>query len=136
MIKALQFILLFDKLRLINVHLDNLLGTFMKAIYEAFKVNLIDVDDYERTAKYSQNQFLYQRVQVIAFRKKVDKLGMATAGLIFDLILLGVKSNLRSNKKYSPKQWVKLGNKYQLIDRLRFTLLTLGIVDIFFYVLH
>lgn len=53
MIKALQFILLFDKLRLINVKLDNLLGTFMTAIYEAFKVNLINVDDYEETAKYS-----------------------------------------------------------------------------------
>lgn len=61
---------------------------------------------------------------------------MSTAGMIFDFILIFLKRRLRSKKKYSAKQWVSLANKYQLIDRLRFTLLTLGVIDIFFYCLH
>lgn len=111
-IKALQFILLFDKLRFINVKLDNLLGIFMDAIYKAFNVNLIDVDDYELTAKYSNNQFLLQRVQVFAYRKKIDKLIFGTICFILDFILFSIKKLLKAQKNSDPKKWVKLASKY------------------------
>jgi hypothetical protein len=59
MMKAIQFILLFDKLRLINVYYDNLLGVFMESIVEAFKARLINIDDFEDSAKVSANMFQF-----------------------------------------------------------------------------
>lgn len=136
-IKALQFILLFDKLRFIHVKLDNILGVFMNSIYEAFKVNIIDIDDYERTAKYNHDEFLHQRVQVIAYRKKIDKLVMGTIGLIFDLVLLSLQRIFfKRPKSNSARKWVRIAKVYQLVDRVRLALLTLFVVDVVFYCLH
>jgi hypothetical protein len=57
LVKAIQIIVLFDKLRLINVRFDGLLGYFLEKIFQAFDSNIISKDDYVQTAKPAWNKF-------------------------------------------------------------------------------
>lgn len=88
MVKAIQIIVLFDKLRLVNVNFeDGLLGYFLKKVFSAFDSNLIHVDDYTTTAKPGHNKFSELKVQVIAYRRKTDKFAIFTLNIFVELVL-------------------------------------------------
>ena len=87
MMKAIQFILLFDKLRLLNVQYENLLGEFMDSIYSAFKARIINIDDYESNARLKWNMFYAQRVQIPVYRRKLDKILIGIACLVIEIMI-------------------------------------------------
>lgn len=57
LVKAIQIIVLFDKLRLINVKFDGLIGYFLEKVFKAFDSNIVSKDDYVLTAKPTFNKF-------------------------------------------------------------------------------
>lgn len=89
LVKAIQIIVLFDKLRLVNVNFDGgLLGYFLEKVFSAFEENFIKTDDYITTARIGHNKMYERKVQVIAYRRKVDKFIIFTLNIFVELILI------------------------------------------------
>ena len=134
MLKAIQFILLFDKLRLINVELGSILGGFMEMVYEAFKSNLVEKDDFEQVAKIGHNQLFKQEVPVIAYRKKLDKMVMMSVCAILSVFSLILRLTVSSAS--SPKKVIFVGKTMYLVDRVQVGLTLMSMVDVLFYCGH
>jgi hypothetical protein len=110
----------------------------MDAVYESFSIRLISTDDYEESSKYSNNEFLFQREQTIAYRRKLDKLLFGLFVLTLDIVLRFKRRQIKRvsssiGKKVSAN---KLAKQYIFIDKLRMTALLLALTDVFFYCGH
>jgi hypothetical protein len=55
--KVLQIINLFDKLRLLNIRMDGLIGKFLESLSRLFENSLIEKDDYHIVAKPRGDRF-------------------------------------------------------------------------------
>jgi hypothetical protein len=62
------------------------MSSFMTAIRESFSSRLIKTDDYEQTAKVSDNMFLFQRIQVIVYRIKLDKILLGVLCVVLEIV--------------------------------------------------
>lgn len=134
MIKAIQFILLFDKLRLINVQYENLLGDFMNAIYKDFQTKLIQTDDYEETSILKYNQFYRLREQVMIYRRKLDKLLLGVLCLVLETLIYCQRKSLKNAK--NVKMTKKRTEKIEKLSKFKSSLIILSTIDIIFYCGH
>jgi hypothetical protein len=134
--KVIQIINLFDKLRLMNIRLNGLLGKFLDSIAEMFNTNLIQKDDYHLTAKPRTDRFQETKTQVIAYRRKVDKMVFLTFGLLIDLFIViwNWKSPLRSDMPLTKLE--KRGNIVKRLLKLNQVFLLMAAIDVFFYCGH
>ena len=135
MLKGIQFILVFDKLRLIKVNLDGLLGRFMKAVYEAFQFNFIEKDDFHETTNMGENKLSQQRIQAIAYRRKLDKYLIYSLCVVFDMLIhFAPKFITKNPKKFKRVEIVC--KTLEVLDRVRFGFTLLSIIDVMFYAGH
>lgn len=155
LIKAIQIIVLFDKLRLVNVNFKGgLLGYFLEKVYSAFDSNMVKTNDYIHTARPGDNKFKELKVQVIAYRRKVDKFIIFTLNIIVELALYWKWKQLdKAIEKYQQTKAVltiqstkalkvhkvkitKLGLRIRTLDYISFVVTIVCMLDILFYSCH
>lgn len=134
--KVIQIITLFEKLRLMNIRLNGLLGKFLDSIAEMFNTNLIEKDDYHIIAKPRSDKFMETNTQVAAYRRKLDKMAILTIALIMDvsIIIFNFISPIKSTA--SLKSLEKRGSRIKKCLKLIQVFLLMTTIDIFFYCGH
>jgi hypothetical protein len=140
------------------VKFEGLLGYFLERVFSAFDSNMISTDDYDQTARPGWNRFNELRVQVIAYRRKLDKFVIFTLILFVEIYLhfLWKKLNrmvtqfLQSKKiestnpdlfdtekdKLSRQKMKKTGLRIRSLDNISFVVTLLSVLDIMFYSGH
>ena len=134
--KIIQLITIFDKLRFMNVRIENSFGDFIHFIGELFEFNFIQRDDYHTASIVKYNKFETGKLSVIAYRKKPDQLILFSIAIILNLV---ASSMCRKIRQMNDNDFIGIEKKGNLVKKLKKVssgIMMMTILDILFVTGH
>ena len=134
--KIIQLITIFDKLRFMNVRIENSFGDFIHFIGQLFQVNFIQRDDYHTVSIVKYNKFETGKLSVIAYRKKPDKLILFSAAIILNMVAKSMSHKIRDMEDHDFIGVEKKGKLVKKLNKVSSGILMMTILDTMFVTGH
>lgn len=135
--KVIQIVLIFDKLRLLNVEIQaSKTGELLSILNNLFDRSIITKDDFLKTSKTKFNEISRSKVSVISYRRILDKIFMMLASLVAGLWGKIHLRKFESEKEVGFREIEKKCDWFISLTKISCTMFLSSAIDIFFYCSH